>query len=380
MSTAIAPQKNNGTSVAPAKFTSVKAMLADEKVKAQIVRALPKHMSPERMLRIAMSSIERTPLLKECEPTSVGLSIIKAAEMGLEVDGWEGHLVPFKQKGKLKCQFIADYKGLAKLAYQSELVIELHAEVICENDEFDYEKGTDTFLKWKPARGDRGEMLGAWAGAKVKSGGFPFIVMWKDEIMQHKAKSQAANSEFSPWNTPEGEPWMWKKTVVRSLCKFLPRSTQLLELLKYEDAADRGGDVIDGVIVSQPDDEPGEDQPSKSDKIAGRLGSTRQDKPAQEQLPTPSPESVEPDAEEPTRQREPGDDDEPTAPQQSSDDADILLDEWFAEIKKATTKRRIEELRQQLPAAPQSIRGVITGRLVAREAEIAAGRGERTNR
>ena len=171
--------------IAPRTFASVDDLLKDKSVQTQIARALPKGMDADRMMRIAVSAVSRQPLLRQCTPMSVGLSIIRAAEQGLQCDGWEGHLVPYKNKGVYECQFIADYKGMAKLAYQSELVVECHAEVICENDDFDYEKGTNTFLRWKPAQGGRGKMLGAWAGAKLKNGGFPFIVMWRDEIMQH---------------------------------------------------------------------------------------------------------------------------------------------------------------------------------------------------
>lgn len=274
MSNALTQQKRGGNNVAVRTFTSVKEMMSDPAVKAQIGRALPKHMTLERMMRIAISAVEKNPLLKECEPQSVGLSIIRAAEMGLEVDGWEGHLVPFKDHNVQKCQFIPDYKGLVKLCYQSELVLEIQAEVICENDEFDYQKGTDSFLTWKPAQSDRGQMLGAWAGAKMKGGGFPFIVMWRDEIMQHKAKSQSSKSSFSPWNKPESEPWMWRKTVVRSLCKFLPRSTQLLDLLRNEDEAESG---LDGVLVAGETSDNVIPATSRSEEIARQLSGPETD-------------------------------------------------------------------------------------------------------
>lgn len=277
MSGELAKREESGGSVA--KFESVDQMLKSASVQGQIAKALPKGMDAARMMRIAMTSVAKNPVLKQCTPTSVGLSIIRAAESGLLVDGWEGHLVPFKNKGVWEAQFIADYKGMAKLCYQSELVIEIHAEVICLNDEFDYEKGTGSFLRWRPARSDRGAMIGAWAGAKMAGGGFPFVVMWRDEIMEHKAASPSANSSWSPWNVPSSEPWMWKKTAVRVLCKLLPRSAQLSALLRGEDDDDYGSrspDQVQSLLqgVGSGSDAPLQierDKESKSDQMAERL-------------------------------------------------------------------------------------------------------------
>lgn len=377
MSTAIATKRAE-TTVAPRSFASVDELLKDKAVQQQIARALPKGMDSDRMLRIAISAISKNPVLRDCTPMSVGLSIIKAAEQGLQVDGWEGHLVPFKNKGRMECQFIADYKGLVKLAYQSELVVEIHAEVICANDEFDYEKGTETFLRWKPARGDRGEMLGAWAGAKMKGEGFPFVVMWRDEIMQHKAKSPAGKSDFSPWNTAEGEPWMWRKTALRTLCKFLPRSSQLLELLKHDEAEELGGAVVDGVLVAQSSD-PEQPRLSRPEQLARRLanGTNRPTADAGESQS----KSLD------QRQREPGDDSAPIAPPQVEPttepgaEADILS-EYLDQMDQKETITDATEWRNQANAdanlSPAS-KAKVQSRYEMRVANIRGARGQRGN-
>jgi recombination protein RecT len=267
MSTTLSPSPTT-----PRSFATVRDVLTDPAVQRQLAHALPKGMDPGRMLRIALTACEHNPTLKDCEPKSVGMAILRAAAAGLEVDGWDGHLVPFKDKGRLKAQFIADYKGLCKLAYQSELVLEIHAEVVCEGDTFEWEKGTDTFLRWKPTDLERGRMTHVWAGARIRGGGFPFVVLTRADVMRHKAASTAKDSPYSPWNKAETEPAMWRKTALRELCKLLPRSTQLAALLKTETADEIGGDVIDGVLVdSPPDAEQIEQEKPKAERIADEL-------------------------------------------------------------------------------------------------------------
>ena len=62
----------------------------------QIEMALPAHMDPVRFLRIAMTSIQKTPKLLECTDVSFMGALIQAAQLGLEPDGTTGqaYLIP----------------------------------------------------------------------------------------------------------------------------------------------------------------------------------------------------------------------------------------------------------------------------------------------
>ena len=361
MANAIAPATGRA-------FATVKDLLSDRAVQAQLAKALPKDMDAARMMRIAITATERNPALKDCEPRSVGLSILRAAEFGMAVDGWEGHLVPFKEKGRLKCQFIPDYKGLARLAYQSQLVLELHAEVICEGDFFEWEKGTDTFLRWKPAAdGERGQMIGAWAGAKIRGGGFPFVVLTKADVMRHRACSTSKDSPYSPWNRPDTEPAMWRKTALRELFKILPRSTQLAEVMKAEDADETGRDYVDGAVVdvlsATPDEPP---QRPKADRIAeayeAKRGQTE-----------PEPEPSQPEQSTQT-----------TSDAEQSPDLDAIEDQYRQQIAEATTLAELASIELHATNNP-AVRGtdarsrVITECAKARD-KIRGARGQATNK
>ena len=56
-----------------------------EKQRHQIAAALPKHVSPDRMIRLACTEFSKNPLLQKCTPVSVFGSIIQASQLGLEI-------------------------------------------------------------------------------------------------------------------------------------------------------------------------------------------------------------------------------------------------------------------------------------------------------
>src|ERR1043165_1114015 len=77
-----------------------------EKMKPQLSLCLPKHLSVDRVCRIALTEFRKTPLLMECEPMSFIAAVMMASQLGLEI-GILGsaYLVPFKnlKKGIVEC-------------------------------------------------------------------------------------------------------------------------------------------------------------------------------------------------------------------------------------------------------------------------------------
>jgi len=215
------------------KVTSIRALL--EKSKNQIKLALPSHLSPDRMLRIAMTSIQKTPELLNCTPESLIGAVIQSAQLGLEPDGVLGHayLVPY---GKT-CTFIPGYKGLLMLARRSGEISTVLAEVVHEKDRFEFELGLNPQLKHIPTdEEDEGPVIAAYAVAKLRDGGVQFTVMRRNAIEKIRAKSPAGKS--GPWVTHYEE--MAKKTVLRRLCKLLPCSVELERASALDERAEVG--------------------------------------------------------------------------------------------------------------------------------------------
>lgn len=221
---------------APKATATIKSMLSSEVMKQQFAAALPRHLSPERFTRIALTALTRTPKLQQCTQASFFQALLTLSSFGLEPDGRRAHLIPFENKraGTVECQLIIDYKGLVELAMRSGIVSTLHADVVCENDEFEYDMGEIARHKID-FRKDRGEAYAAYAICRFKDGTAKTEVMTVNEIESIRARSRAGNS--GPWVTDWRE--MAKKTAFRRLSKWLPLSAE------FRDAVESDDDAID---------------------------------------------------------------------------------------------------------------------------------------
>lgn len=262
----------NRSGSVPAEASTFPAML--EKFKGEIARALPKHINPDRMARIALTAFRMTPKLGECDPRSVFAAVIQASQLGLEVGLMgEAHLVPFGDQ----CQLIPGYTGLMKLARQSGLVQDIYAHEVRANDRFSLKLGLERSLEHEPLAGpggfpasdeERGEVVGFYAVAVFKDGSRTFVAMSRKEVEKIRDNSrgyQAAKryKKESVWDSDFTA--MGLKTAIRRLCKYLPKSPELATALALDAAADSGkgqnldvNDVIEGNYVPIIDHDTGE--------------------------------------------------------------------------------------------------------------------------
>jgi recombination protein RecT len=217
------------------------------KMKPQLALCLPKHMSADRVCRIALTEFRKTPLLMECEPMSFIAAVMVASQLGLEI-GILGsaYIVPFRntKKGIVECNLIPGYRGFIDLARRSGNIISISAEIVYEKDLFDFEKGLNEKLIHKPVLNNRGEMIAAYAVAKLKDGGAQFIVMSKQDIDKVKSKTK---SQYGPWST-EYEA-MAQKTVVRRLFKWLPSSVEMQKATVLDEHNEIGIQDIKGALI-----------------------------------------------------------------------------------------------------------------------------------
>lgn len=227
--------ENNGGNALALKVKTVRDLLTANT--EQIRAALPRHITPERMLRVCMTAIARTPKLMDCTKQSLLSAIIECASVGLEPTGILGHgyLIPYKDKAT----FLPGYRGLIDLARRGGNVISIHADCAHKGDLLEFEQGTAAFLKHtKRAETERldGNILAFYACAKTKDGGEYFEVMYKDEVDKIRCRSKSPND--GPWVTDYAE--MGKKTVLRRLCKSLPVSIECQKLALREEYVDAG--------------------------------------------------------------------------------------------------------------------------------------------
>lgn len=201
-----------------------------EKMKPAIAQALPKHVSPERIARIALTAIRSNPKLAECSPQSFLGALLQASQLGLEVNTplGQAYLIPY---GAV-CTLVVGYQGMMDLARRSGNVKAIYAHVVHEGDDFDYEYGLEPKLYHKPSE-DPGPLTHVYAVARLTDGEPVFTVLTRDEI--EKARSRSRASSNGPWVT-DYEP-MARKTAVRRLFTWLPKSAEMARASTV-DAAD----------------------------------------------------------------------------------------------------------------------------------------------
>lgn len=224
-----------------------------QQMKPEIAKALPSHMSPERMARIATTVLRQTPQLARCTPESFLGALLTASQLGLEPGPLgEAYFVPYKNA----VTFIPGYRGLVKLARNSGQVIDLWAEIAYENDHFKWTLGLHRDITHEVAAGERGKPTHVYAAAQLRDGGTPFVVMTVAQVEAIRSRSMAKNN--GPWVTD----WeaMAKKTAVKQLAKWLPLSSEFSAAVVNDgsvrtdvstDLVDVRPDYIDGDISDQ---------------------------------------------------------------------------------------------------------------------------------
>ena len=221
------------------KPSTIKELLSGDKFKGQIALALPRHLKPDRFIRIALTALTRTPKLMECSPESLFKCLLDLSALGIEPDGRRAHLIPYGNTATL----ILDYKGIAELVLRSGEVSKLHADIVCENDVFEYDRGEIKAHKID-FRKPRGAMFASYALALMKDGTEACQVLAKEEVDAVRKRSRACGS--GPWVTDYNE--MAKKTAFRRLSKWLPLSPELREKVDTDEDAS----VADVVTVGAP--------------------------------------------------------------------------------------------------------------------------------
>lgn len=250
------------------------------KLRPQLTAALPKHLDPDRLLRIVLTTVRKTPALLTCSRESVLAAIMQAAQLGLEPDGNLGlaYLLPYGSQ----CQLIVGWKGLIELARRSGLVANITAHCVHYGDFFEYELGLDPKLRHIPsdvlempqytrertiaedmrreqvvgalAGNRKSDLVAAYAVVTMKDGSRNFRVVTRKLVEKVRAKSASRNSQASPWN--EWEEQMWEKTAVKQVLRFVPLSPEDKTIIDHADVGRVLGNISDVRTIKALEEEP----------------------------------------------------------------------------------------------------------------------------
>lgn len=240
-----------------------------ERMAPEMERSLPKHMTVDRMIRVALTVVQEDEDLLKCDPRSLLGALMTCTQVGLE-PGPQGHVyfLPFwdKDARAFKVTFVTGYKGMIELARRSGLLLRISAHTVYANEVkqglFSVEYGSSNKITHKPiVFGDRGDPVGYYGVARIAS---PtgrqdtedvFVVLTRDEVDKFRQRSPAQKAERAsgPWNT-DYEAMAWK-TCVRRMERWLPQSPELAAALAHEETV---RETLSGNVLDQAEPHPAE--------------------------------------------------------------------------------------------------------------------------
>ncbi len=245
-------QTMQGNQVAKAPPKDFPAML--KAFSSEIQRALPKHLSADRMTRVALTAFRQNPALANCDPKSVFAAVIMSSQLGLEI-GIQGqaYLVPY---GK-QCQFIAGWQGLADLVSRSGRAA-VWTGAVYEGDEFDYGMGSEQWIKHKA--GDNhgtGKLTHVYAVGKIKDSEHSIIEVWSIKRVENHlnkynkvGRSHYAHNHMAMYG---------RKVALLQVLKYMPKSIELNTIEQLDEAANTAqgqniqlNDAIEGTWTPAP--------------------------------------------------------------------------------------------------------------------------------
>lgn len=210
------------------KQVSIKQQLTTDRFKEEIAKTgLPDWITPDRMVRIALTAINKTPGLARCTPESFFRCMMELGWLGLEPDNRMAYLIPYGNE----CTLIVSYKGLVQILFRSPRVKKINADIVRSGDLFEYDNGevirhVPWFLRQdndKPD--DRGDIIASYCVVSLDEGYQQTVLIERCDLNAIKNRSRSGKN--GPWVTDFGE--MARKTAFRRAVKYLPMPPAVAE-------------------------------------------------------------------------------------------------------------------------------------------------------
>lgn len=369
------------------KFRDVRGML--NSMAPQFEKVLPRHISADKLIRVALTTWRGGEKLMNCEPLSFAGAVLECAQLGLVPDSILGraHLVPFwnSKRRVQECNVVLGYQGLVELALRSGQVKDINAQVVYEADTFEFEYGTEERMRhtWNPAMSeeDRGDPIAVYMFARLRDGEQHYQVLPWSKILQTRERALAQRKAWvevdkatgkeramrqgkdgpysfdSPWVTDL--PEMGRKTAIRYGSKLLPLSSEFQRAASLDERHDLG--LEQGLAHSAAEVIPDMEFPSLQPRSAAdeSAGAATRDgaKSLRERLLKEEAERLQAEeakAEEVTDQgEEPEPDDDEGQDEGGGDDDDpaVLSEEEELALEEADAKRKAAQQQKNLPVS-----------------------------
>ena len=197
----------------------------------------------QRLVTDLMVELTQNKNLAACSPTALKGVLTTVASMGLTIGGPrpDAHLVCIKGKPDVW----PGYHGYIKLMERNPKVSHVKPKVVYAADKFDYEEGTDPWLKHKDKDTPSSEktddkITHAYAIVFWKDGSTPlFTVLERDELNIKKeiALKKAWNKKECRWVTHF--PAMCKKSAIIAIAKYMSLDDDYNRLAEMDEKCEK---------------------------------------------------------------------------------------------------------------------------------------------
>ena len=226
-----------------------------DKLKPQMALALPKHLTADRMARLALTAFSTSEKLQQCEPKTIAASIMTAGQLGLEpgVNG-AGFLVPYGRT----CTFVPGWKGLVDLVSRSGRGT-VFTGVIFKDQEYTYTDGArrDLVIHNETDLDDPEDITHAYSVGWVKDATMPIIELWRvTKIRKHRDKYNKQGTKHYSYRDWE---MYARKIPLLQVLKYMPCSIEVQNAIAVSNAAESGrlATIENGMVIDMDDTESG---------------------------------------------------------------------------------------------------------------------------
>jgi len=191
-----------------------------------------------RECSFALQAINKSPQLQKCTQQSIQAAVLNVAQVNLTLNpiNPQAYLIP-RWNNKLKateCVLEPSYQGFVKLITDTKSVVSVYSYCVFEGDEFEVVLGTSTEVIHKPQFTST-KIEKVYAVGILPDGTKQIEVMTIEGCHQIRGTSDSykAYVKFKKeknitipciWVTHEDA--MCRKTVIKRLCKYLPKTDQ----------------------------------------------------------------------------------------------------------------------------------------------------------
>ena len=238
----------------PAEQSNEKALyVALKDVEVQIKQVMPKEWDDDDLKRLLCTAAlqsrkwgrndqEREQMMRGLDIGSFIEAVTNAASCNILPDGRRGYLIVRRSgsanggQGGYEVSFQADYKGLMDVAKRADPRIHnMHADVICANDEFEHIEGSNRSFRHSISRDSlakgRGEIQGAYCVVYYEGEHYDVEILPLAELQKIMGMSAAKFGPNKDWAAE-----MHKKAAIRRMCKRLPETPLLAQVMNYENS------------------------------------------------------------------------------------------------------------------------------------------------